>query len=233
MLGSLFGADKYKDKAEYYANLAQDVQEEQNAVDFRRGILANIRENRMANAMISFGNYSDDYTSSSVAGAKANVNSALAGDTRYSIESSNRMQKIQNYSEAAESWYEAYQKKQQNVAIGTSIIGMAIGGAAGAMTGGFGLGLSSLGGGLVGAQAGQGLGQILSDTGQEEIGISNLIGAGATAYRFDTAIGVANEYDKMTKTYQQYLAKRNIETMLGTIDEDSLRVVQMTKGKGY
>lgn len=231
----LFGSSgsKYKRLAEQYINMANDVQDVQSAEDFKRGLLANIRENRMANAMVSVGNYSDDYTSSSVAGAHANINSAFVGDTRYSYESSDRAQLIQDYTETAQDYYEKYQKKQKQSAMIGSLAGTAVGVVAGAMTGGFGLGLTSLGGGLVGAQAGQGLGQILSDTGQEELGISNLIGAGATAYRFNTANNIANEYGNITKAYQQYLAKRNIEIMLGTIDEDSLRVVQMTKGKGY
>lgn len=231
----LFGSSgsKYKRLAEQYINMANDVQDVQSAEDFKRGLLANIRENRMANAMVSVGNYSDDYTSSSVAGAHANINSAFVGDTRYSYESSDRAQLIQDYTETAQDYYEKYQKKQKQSAMIGSLAGTAIGVVAGAATGGFGLGLTSLGGGLVGAQAGMGLGQILLDTGQEIQGLSNLIGAGANVYRFDTSLTAANKYEEMTKVYQQYLAKRSINAMLETIDYDSLKTVQMVNGKGY
>lgn len=234
---NIFGSSgkKYKRLAEKYINMANDVQDVQSAEDFKRGLLANIRENRMANAMVSVGNYSDDYTSSSVAGAKANINSAFVGDTAYSYESSDRAQLIQDYTETAQKYYQKYQKKQNKRSMLGSIGGLIVGGVAGAMTGGFGLGLTSLAGGLLGAQAGQGVGQILSGTGQEMQGVSNLIGAGATAYRFDTANRVNEGYRNINNVYQSYLNSRGwkryeVASLINNMDERDVEIVTLFGG---
>lgn len=235
---SIFGSSgkKYKRLAEKYINMANDVQDVQSAEDFKRGLLANIRENRMANAMVSVGNYSDDYSSSSVAGAKANINSAFVGDTAYSYESSDRAQLIQDYTEIAQKYYEKYQKKQKKNAMLGSIGGAVVGAVVGVATGGFGLGLTALGGGLLGAQAGQGVGQILSGTGQEEQGISNLIGAGATAYRFDTANKMKEGYDNISSIYQSYLGSRvygnryQVASLMNNMEEKDVEIVTLLGG---
>lgn len=234
----LFGSSgkKYKRLAEQYINMANDVQDEQSSVDFRRGLLSNIRENRMANAMISVGNYSDDYTSSSVSGAKANVNSSFVGDTRYSYESSDRAQLMQDYIEIAQDYYEKYQKKQKNNSMLGSIGGAVIGAAAGTVTGGFGLGLSSLAGGLIGAQTGQGVGQILSGTGQTEQGISNIIGGTGSSMKFNKALAIEEGYNNIYSTYQNYLNSRSygnryqVASLINNMDERDVEIVTLLGG---
>lgn len=177
---------KYKYRAQEALASAQALEEQQSDIEFRRSLLANIRQERLARAVLESGNYSDEFTSSSAAGATANIDSSLAGETLYSYDTSKRMQQIQGYQQTAQENYKKYQKQQQKRATAFSLTGIAAGaltGGAFALAGGMGAGaassisLASIGKGMyLGARIGQGIGQIASGTGQTEIGIKNLIG---------------------------------------------------------
>lgn len=226
--------NKWKYAAQTAMGNAEALANEQQDINFRRDLLSNIRENRMANAMISVGNYSDDYSSSSVAGARANVNSALAGDVGYSYDSSLRAELIQDYTDQAQDYMQKYADQQKNKGMIKTLTSTAIGAVAGAATGGFGLGLGTLMGGLVGAQAGQGVGQIISGTGQTEQGIQNILGAASSAYRFDTANKMKDGYENIYTKYQNYLNSRGwkryeVASLFGT-DELNAKIVMLYGG---
>lgn len=178
-MGWFSSGKKYKRRAENALRTAEDIQDYQSEQEFRRGLLSNIRQERIARAQLEVGNYSTVARSSSAEGAIANIDSSLAGETYFSYASSDRAQQIQDYQEYAQKQYKKYAKQQQKRSTAFSIAGIA----AGALTGGA-LGAAGLlgtataaGGAIAGAQIGQGLGQIAANTGQQatQIGIQNML----------------------------------------------------------
>lgn len=182
---------KYKYMAE--AALAQSaaLENEQRDIDFRRGLLSNIRQERLARAMIEQGNYSDDFTTSSSAGAIANLQSSLAGETHYAYDTSARAQKIQDLNRQAEELYKKYQegakKKAGKFSSIGSIVGAVGGGAIGFMVGGP---AGAVAGATMGAQVGQGIGQVAANTGTKNTmqGVQNIIGGATNSYQAFSAI---------------------------------------------
>lgn len=195
---------KWKRRAETALNTANAIADYQSEVEFRRQLLSNIRQERIARAQLEAGNYSDSFTSSSAAGATANIDSSLAGETIFSYESSKRQQQMTDLTKQAETYYKKYQKQQNKRATAFSVAGLVAGaltggalGAAGMLGAGIGSGLSgALSGATMLSQVGQGLGQIASGTGQWQTGVQNILSGG-------TQIWSMNQSES---TYQRLLA---------------------------
>ena len=198
-MGIFSSGSKWKNAARNALKNAQRIEYYQRDLEFQRGLLSNIRQNRLARSQLELGNYSDSYTSSSSAGAMANINSPLAGEIEYSYSTSQRMQEIQDYQEQAQDYMEKYAKQQKKKATAFSIAGIALG----AVTGGLGAGLAAggmtaAGGAITGATMGQGIGQMFSNTGQFGQGLSNVISGAAQAYTLH------NMSNKVGENNQQY-----------------------------
>lgn len=232
----LFGSSgkHYKHKAEYYANKATDISNYQNEVEFRRQLLSNIRQERIARAQLEAYNYNPTAATSSQQGAIANIDSALAGEADFSYGSSIRQQQMTDYTNLAQKYYKKYQKAQKRRAATFGTIGTVVGAVLGAISGGALAGVgtaigsaagsaassaagSYLGGAIVGAQIGQGIGQIASGTGQTEQGIKNVIGGFSTGYgmytseqRYQELISALNDNNSVTASstnpYGRYVA---------------------------
>lgn len=178
----LFGSSgkKYKRAAEQALQQASDIKNYQSEVDFRRTLLSNIRQERMARAQLEQGGYSTTFRSSSQAGAIANIDSSLAGETRYGYETSYRSQRIEDLNTYAQDMYRKYEKAQQKKAGVGSIVGTVAGVGLGLVTGGLGFGLTGAAlamAGVAGGQIGQGIGQVASNTGwqQTQYGVNNIL----------------------------------------------------------
>lgn len=197
----LFGSSgkHYKHQAERYANKATEIGNYQNEVEFRRQLLSNIRQARIARAQLEVGNYNPAADISTQQGAIANIESSLAGEADFSYSSSVRQQQMTDYANRAEHYYKKYQKAQKRRAGVFSTVGMVAGAVLGVATGGLGFGLTGAalaGAGVSGAQIGQGLGQIASSTGQAQQGIQNILSGVAQTYTLNS----------IEDNYQKYLA---------------------------
>lgn len=181
-MGVYSSGSKWKNAAQGALASAQALEDQQKDIDFRRGLLSNIRQQRMAQAQLAIANYSDSYSSSSAAGASANIDSALASEMKYSYESSQRAEDIQNYQQDAQQYMKKYANQQKKKSTAVAVTGAVVG----ALTGGLGLlagvGIAGgLSGAVTGATIGQGIGQMASNTGQFETGLNNVIAGGAQA----------------------------------------------------
>jgi hypothetical protein len=205
-MGIYSSGNNYRRAAQGALASAKALTEEQSDIEFRRQLLSNIRQERIARAQLEAGNYSDDFTSSSAAGATANIDSSLAGESIYAYEASKRAEQIQNYQQVAQNYMKKYKKQQKTRAMSFAVTGMAAGavlggigaaalGAGAATAGGAATGLGIAKGALIGAQIGQGAGQIASGTGQTQQGIQNILGGIGQAYR----------YNDIESNYQKYL----------------------------
>jgi isoaspartyl peptidase/L-asparaginase-like protein (Ntn-hydrolase superfamily) len=203
---SLFSSgDGYRQRAEEALNMAIDVSEYQSNVDFQRGLLANIRQHRMASAQLDLLNYSDSFTSSSAAGAKAMIDTGLSDITRYSYESSQRGQEIADYKQEYEKNIRKYQKQQNRRGTAFKVIGAIAGAATGGLAAGaVAGGMSAAAGAGLGMQVGGGIGQIASDTGQTSAGINNIIGGVGNYLTYRD-----NQYynERMLAMYKNYMER--------------------------
>lgn len=204
-MGLFSSGDKYRKRAEEALNMAINISEYQSNIDFQRGLLANIRQHRIASAQLDLLNYSDSFTSSSAAGAKSMIDTGLADVTRYSYESSQRGQEITDYKQEYEKNIKKYQKQQQRrgtaFKVAGAVAGALTGGiAAGAVTGG----MSAATGAGLGMQVGGGIGQIASDTGQTGAGINNIIGGIGNYITYRD-----NQYynERMLAMYENYMSR--------------------------
>lgn len=192
---------KWKRRAERTLNTVRDIGDYQSEVEFRRQLLSNIRQERIARAQLEVGNYSTTARTSSQQGAIANIDSSLAGEADFSYSSSERQQQMTDLTRQAESFYSRYQKQQKKRAAAFSIAGLA----AGALTGGvlgaagmLGAGVGGMSGSIMGAQIGQGFGQIASGTGQWQQGIGNIISGGTQIW---SANQVENSYQRLLTAF--------------------------------
>lgn len=177
-MGIYSSGSQYKNAAIEALESARAIESQQRDVEFQRGLLSNIRQQRMAQAQLSLMNYSDSYTSSSAAGASANINSALAGDMKYAYESSNRAEDIQDYQQLAQEYMKKYAKQQKTRATAFAVTGAVLGGVLAAVALPAGVALASTTGAAAvtaGATIGQGVGQMASNTGQFDTGFSNVL----------------------------------------------------------
>lgn len=104
-------SSKWKNLANQAILQARGIEEEQKNIEFRRELLSNIRQHRIAEAQLNAYNESDDVTTSSGAGAMANINSAFAGELKYTYETTERAQEIQNLQRAAQEYASRYQSQ--------------------------------------------------------------------------------------------------------------------------
>lgn len=170
---------KWKNAARGALASAQALEDQQRDVEFQRSLLSNIRQQRLAQAQLSLMNYSDSFTSSSAAGASANIDSTLAGELGYSYETSQRMEDIQDYQQAAQQYMKKYAKQQKTRATAFAVTGAIAGGVLGAAMLPAGVALVSTTGAMAvtaGATIGQGIGQMASNTGQFDTGFQNVLG---------------------------------------------------------
>lgn len=177
-MGIYSSGSQYKNAAIEALESAKALEDQQREVEFQRGLLSNIRQHRIAQAQLSLMNYSDSYTSSSAAGTQANIDSALAGEMKYSYESSQRAEEIQDYQQAAQQYMKKYAKQQKTRATAFAITGAIAGGVLGAAMLPAGVALASTTGAAAitaGATIGQGVGQMASNTGQFDTGFSNVL----------------------------------------------------------
>ena len=186
-MGLFSSGKKHKRAAETYLRQANAIQDYQSEVEFRRQLLSNIRQERIARAQLEVGNYSTTARTSSAAGAIANIDSSLAGETDFAYSSSIRQQQITDLTNKAKQEYKKYQKQTQRRATAFAVGGLV----AGALTGGLGWG--TLGATVAGAQIGQGVGQIASNTGQWQTGIQNILSGGSQIYLTNT---IEDNYQK-------------------------------------
>ena len=175
-MGLVSSGSKWKNAARGALASAHALEDQQRGMEFQRGLLSNIRQQRLAQAQLSLMNYSESFTSSSAAGASANIDSTLASEMKYSYESSQRAEDIQDYQEQYKAYMDKYAKQQKRKAGAFAVAGAVLG----AVTGGLGFGLM---GAAVGASIGQGVGQMASNTGQFETGLNNVISGAGQAYR--------------------------------------------------
>jgi len=204
-------AKKYKYKAQQALESARALTGAQNDAEFRRQLLSNIRQERIARAQLAAGNYSDDYTSSSAAGATANIDSSLAGESIYAYEASKRAEQIQSYQDQAVAYNKKYAKAIEKKAQTSSLLGGAVGAAAGFLVGG-------PMGAVAGWQIGQGLGQVASNTGytQTQNGIQNILGGATQLYN----------YGNIESNYQKYLSMiRNNRYELASVNPTSGQII--------
>lgn len=192
---------KWKKRAEGAINAASAIEDEQREIEFRRQLLSNIRQERIARAQLDSMHYSDDFMSSSAAGATANIDSSLAGETIFSYESSKRQQQMTDLNKQAERYYKKYQKQQKTRAAAFSVAGIAVGALAGGALGAAGMlgaGVGGMSGSIMGAQIGQGFGQIASGTGQWQQGLGNIISGGTQIW---SANQVENSYQRLLTAF--------------------------------
>lgn len=178
---------KWKRAAQQAIMNAEELQEEQQEIDFGRAMLSNIRQQRIAQAQLTTANYSPSFTSTGAIGAASNINSTLAGEAGYSYSTSLRQQRISDYQADAERYMKKYAKQQKKRGIAIQVTAIA----AAALTGGA-LGLAGLAGGLtatqaavVGATVGGGIGK--AATGDVAGGIQMGISAASMGSNFATA----------------------------------------------
>lgn len=205
---------KWKRRAEEQLKIANRIEDYQEDVEFRRSMLSNIRQNRIARGQLEVMNYSTVARTSSAANALANIDSSLAGEAYYSYGTSERMQQIQDHQELAEKYYKKYQKQQQKRAAAFSIAGTIGGAALGAVTGGFGLELTAGMGAAAGGSLGQGVGQLFSGTGinQTMAGVNNLITGGTQLWQADTMASQWQEYLAALRMNRYELSSVNSQT---------------------
>lgn len=201
---------KWKRRAERTLNTVRDIEDYQSEVEFRRQLLSNIRQERIARAQLEVGNYSTTARTSSQQGAIANIDSSLAGEADFSYSSSERQQQMTDLTRQAERYYEKYQKQQNKRAAAFSIGGLAAGLATGGILGG------SWGTAIMGAQIGQGVGQIASNTGQWQQGIQNILSGGAGLYSLN----------QVENNYQRYLNMiRMNRYQLSSVDPQTNQII--------
>ena len=211
---------------------ARALEDQQKDIDFGRALLSNIREQRLATAQLAVGNFTEGVQSSSSYGAVANVNSALAGEMGYSYETSLRQEEIQDYTKKAQEYMKKYADQQKTRATAFAVTGLAAGALAGGLAAGGLLGASAAGavssatgvasgttaGVLAGAsmfgQIGQGIGQMVSNTGTSQFtsGISNVLGG--------LSMGVRGSVGGLGFNLPKYQAS-SINTLTNSIIQDS------------
>lgn len=212
---SIFSSGKkWKRAAEQSLQNARRVQDYQSEVEFRRQMLSNIRQERMARAQLMQGNYSTTARTSSQQGALANIDSSLAGETYFSYASSDRAKQILDYQEQAQQYYKKYQKQQKTRATAYAVTGIVAGALTGGALGAAGM-LGSLGaaqGAMMLGQIGQGFGQIASGTGQTQQGIQNILNGGTGAWLLSQPDNNYQKYLEMIRMNRYELASVNPQT---------------------
>jgi hypothetical protein len=152
----IFGGSKHKNLAEQDMLNAQTLQNEQANIDLRRNILANIRQERIAEAQVRFAAASqgfDEVQTSSLAGALGNIQSSFAEPIEYMYRTTARTDRINQLYTSAQEHMNKYAKGQKAAATAGKIVGT-IGAVAGSFLGPVG----TVVGGTIGTAVGSALG---------------------------------------------------------------------------
>lgn len=211
---SIFSSGKkWKRAAEQALQNARRVQDYQGEVEFRRQMLSNIRQERIARAQLEVDSYNTTARNTTDQGFIANIDSSLAGETYFAYASSDRAKQIQDYQQQAQRYYKKYQKQQKTRATAYAVSGIVVGALAGGALGAAGM-LGSLGatqGAMMLGQMGQGIGQIASGTGQTQQGIQSILGSFSYGIKQNVAnkandelIGAIRNFNNTNKTYSGY-----------------------------
>lgn len=150
------GGEKYYRLAEGVNAKAYNLQKQQQYEEFNRNLLSDVRQARIAAATLQQNNYSDEFTGSGQNSAVANVYSNLAGSYGYAIDSSKRLQEIQNLNMLSAELQKKGQKRDKRSAQAAQITAVAlgaVGGFAGAALAGT-MGVSAATGAAIGSTVG-------------------------------------------------------------------------------
>lgn len=222
----MFSIDKAaKNRAMTYQHMQVDLKNQQRDVDFGRQLLSNIRQHRLASEEIRSTSSSDDYITSSAAGAQANISSTLADEVGYAYDTGVRQEQIQHYAEMEEDawgdYYESKAKAQQATmavaAVGALAGGMFLGpmlaGAlGGVMSSTSATVIGTMGGAAIGGLAGTGIGvaggggHVAGNAGLQQTlkstisagvnaGVAEVLKPAAEAGEFTKAVDAAKEAD--------------------------------------
>ena len=175
----LFNVNKAaKNQAKTYENLVQDQQTRLQEMNFGRDLLQNIRQERVARAQLEFSNHIEGVSTSSAAGAIANIDSGLASEVGYAYRYSLGLEKLQSYQETAANYWEKYAKSVQKVQRNAKIVGSVM----------------SLGGQIVGTAIGGPVGGAIGATlgSLGAVGITTAMGGGSTAGKAAFGAGMEN-----------------------------------------
>ena len=122
----IFGGSKHKNLAEQDMLNAQTLQNEQANIDLRRNILANIRQERIAEAQVRFAAASqgfDEVQTSSLTGALGNIQSSFAEPIEYMYRTTARADRINQLYTSAQEHMNKYAKGQKKAGIAGKIVG--------------------------------------------------------------------------------------------------------------
>lgn len=194
---------KYLSLAREQIAMAENEQLKQSDIDFRRNIIANIRQQRIAESQALWNTQSDIATTSGQAGTVANIQSSFAEPLEYTYNTMRRQDKIEKYYSKAQTYIDKYSKQAKTAAKWGSAISM---GAkiAGTMIGGpIGYAIGSLGGALTVAALG---GDRNAIQGAANVGISHATG-GLVKNTFNTsqsslAVSAQNAYNYSQAQYK-------------------------------
>lgn len=116
---------KYLSLARQQVALAENEQLKQSDIDFRRNILANIRQERIAASQLAWNEQSDIATTSGAAGALANVQMTFSEPLTYQYQTMARQEKINQHYAQAQQYINKYQSQAKTAANWGKAIGMA------------------------------------------------------------------------------------------------------------
>ena len=211
-MGVFSSGNKWKAMAQQATASAEELQEEQQEIDFGRAMLSNIRQQRIAQAQMTLANYQPGITSTGAIGAASNINSALAGEAGYSYSSSLRQQRISDYQADAERYMKKYAKQQQRRGQAIQVTAIAAAALTGGVLAGWAAGgLTAAQGAMVGATVGGGIGKAM--TGDVAGGLQ----AGINAYKMSSDFAVANA--------QELAAKNLTNSTTNVVDNTAQSVV--------
>lgn len=193
---------KYISLARQQIALAENEQQKQADIDFRRNIVANIRQQRLAQSQAMWNAQSDIATTSGQAGTIANIQSTFAEPLTYTFDYMERQEDIEGYYNQAQTYINKYQKQAKTAAkwgtaisMGAKIAGTVIGGP-------IGYAIGSLGGALTVAALG---GDRNAIQGAANVGISHAT-MGAVKNTFNTSQNslVVSAQNAMNYSQSQY-----------------------------
>lgn len=186
-MGVFSSGNKWKAMAQQATASAEELQEEQQEIDFGRAMLSNIRQQRIAQAQMTLANYQPGFTSTGAIGAASNINSSLAGEAGYAYSTTLRQQRIADYQADAERYMKKYAKQQKRRGQAIQVTAIAAAALTGGVLAGWAAGgLTAAQGAIVGATVGGGIGKAM--TGDVAGGLQ----AGINAYKMSSDFAMAN-----------------------------------------
>lgn len=236
----IFSIDKQaKNMAMTYQHMQVDLKNQQRDVDFGRQLLSNIRQHRLASEEIRFATSSDDYLTSSAAGAQANISSTLADEVGYAYDTGERQEQIQQYAQMEEdAWGDYYESvaKSQQATMAVAAVGALAGGAllgpmlatalGGVMGSTSATVIGTMGGAAIGGLAGTGVGvaggggHIAGNAGLKQT-LKSTISAGVNAGVAETLkpAAEATEFTKAVDAAKEADTARRLGEVAGEITE--------------